>query len=49
MPPSVCHFSHLELLGSAGTDIHAVTPQVRADLDNRSRRRRVVVQVLGGD
>lgn len=28
----VCHFSHLELMGSAGTDIHDVTPQVRAAL-----------------
>lgn len=25
----VCHFSHLELMGSAGTDIHDVTSQVR--------------------
>lgn len=49
MAPMVCHFSHLELMGSAGTDIHDVTPQARAALA-RARvdqgpctRRRIVV------
>ncbi|MBI4797246.1 MAG: hypothetical protein HY794_00595 [Desulfarculus sp.] len=45
-----CHVHNLELPGSSGADIHDVTPQVLAavlDLDNRPRRRRVVIQVLG--
>ena len=44
----VCHFSHLELMGSAGTDIHDVTPQVRAALARSPVRQGLVTVFVPG-